>query len=243
MVASPWHGVSLPNTATYNSPVSVVHNPGGQNRQRTGVHSTVPVQEDVNTEIDMLQPSPEEQTVHLSSEVHLDIHQTLGGEDSDFQALVQLRKRTKRACVEMRATSPKKNSILMKRVKKGIATIEIPPITASNPRRLEARNTFDPVVIGKPCWILHPLHPQVAIGYGKTKGQRLAGCCVHGEQMVQVYGTFRESVLLMFYELQRQPFRLLDEAIVPTSGSGVYVKWDTWYLIRTKDIGDHGTCS
>jgi hypothetical protein len=249
MAASPGHGVSLPNAATHNSLVFAVHNPRGQDRQRTGVHSIGPVQEDVNMEIDVLQPSPEEKTMHLSSEVHLDIHQTSDGEDSEFQAPIQLKKRTKRACVEMRATSPKKNSILKKRVKKGIATTEVPPITASNLGRLEARDTFDPVAVGKPCWILHPLHPQVAIRYGKTsptwktKGQQLAGCCVHGEQMVQVHWTFRESVPLIFCELQRQPFRLLDEAIVPTSGSGVYVKWDTWYLIRTKDIGDHGTCS
>jgi hypothetical protein len=92
MAASPGHGVSLPNAATHNSLVSAVHNLGEQDRQRTGIHSIGAVQEDVNTEIDVLQPSPEEQTLHLSSEVHLDIHQTSGGEDSDFQAPVQLRK-------------------------------------------------------------------------------------------------------------------------------------------------------
>jgi hypothetical protein len=55
--------------------------------------------------------------------------------------------------------------------------------------------------------------------------------------MVQVHGTFVVSVPLMFPELERQPFLLMDEAIVPRTSSGVYVKWETRYLIRTKDFG------
>jgi hypothetical protein len=61
--------------------------------------------------------------------------------------------------------------------------------------------------------------------------------------MVQIHGAFKKSVPLMFCKLERQPFRLLDAAIVPTSCSGVYVKWDTRYLIRTTDIIEDGTCS
>jgi hypothetical protein len=58
--------------------------------------------------------------------------------------------------------------------------------------------------------------------------------------MVQVHGTFRKSVPLMFCELERQPFQLLDKAIVPSSRSGMYMKWDIRYLVRSKDIREEG---
>jgi hypothetical protein len=102
------------------------------------------------------------------------------------------------------------------------------------------------VVVGKPCWILHLIKPEVAITYSKTrpswksKGQKLAFFYGQGQQMVQVHGVFQKSTPLMFPELERQPFLQVDNAVVPFTSSGIYIKWETWYLIRTTDFGfDH----
>jgi hypothetical protein len=167
------------------------------------------LQEDVDPGIQVHHDNPQEQALLASFEAPVCVEQNLGGEDSDFQVPVQLKKRATCARVDLRAPSPKKISTLRKRVKKGDATARVPPIPPSNLECLEAQDTFDPMAVGKPCWILHPLHLQLAIGYGKTgptwknKGQRLVGCCVQGEQMVQVHRTFKESVLLMFCEFER----------------------------------------
>jgi hypothetical protein len=50
--------------------------------------------------------------------------------------------------------------------------------------------------------------------------------------MVQVHGVFAQSMPLMFLEPERQPFRVLEDAVTPISGSGVHVIWDTRYIVR-----------
>jgi hypothetical protein len=60
--------------------------------------------------------------------------------------------------------------------------------------------------------------------------------------MVQIHGVFQKTLPLMFQELGRQPFLVVDDAVVPTTGSDIYIKWETRYLIRNKDFGVNGTC-
>jgi hypothetical protein len=50
--------------------------------------------------------------------------------------------------------------------------------------------------------------------------------------MVQVHGTFTTSVPLMFAEAGRQPLKKLDDVVTAVTGSNIYVKWDTRYLVR-----------
>jgi hypothetical protein len=52
--------------------------------------------------------------------------------------------------------------------------------------------------------------------------------------MVQIHGVFAKSVPLMFKEVDRQPFVVLEDAVTPLTGSGVHVKWDTRYVVRYK---------
>jgi hypothetical protein len=50
--------------------------------------------------------------------------------------------------------------------------------------------------------------------------------------MVLVHGTYQKSVSIMIPELQHQPYMLIDKVVALPTGSGVYIKWDTCYLIR-----------
>jgi hypothetical protein len=52
--------------------------------------------------------------------------------------------------------------------------------------------------------------------------------------MVQIHGIFATSVPLMFLEPERQPFRVLEDAVAPVAGSSVHVIWDTRYVVRYK---------
>ena len=120
-------------------------------------------------------------------------------------------------------------------MKKGAVLATTPAIALSILGRLDPRLTTDPIAVGKPCWILHPEHGADAVAFGKngsnwkTKGQRL---CVHGEQMVQVHGIYQKSVPIMIPELDCQPYTLIDEVVAPLPGSGLFIKWDTRYLVR-----------
>jgi hypothetical protein len=246
---SPRERVPVTSASAHYNPVSGVLNPAGQGMRPSHVQHSGPVRVDPHLNIHVHQDNHNNEPLLASSEALVEIQEHSADKDSNFQEPVQTKKRATCASANLRAWSLKRKSTLRKRVKKGTAIPEVPRISPNNLGRLEARENSNPVAVGKLCWILHPMHPQIAIVYGKTgptwktKRQRLASCCVHGEQMVQVHGTFRESVPLMFCELERQPFRVIDEAIVPTSGSGVYVKWDTRYLIRTTDIRQDGTCT
>ncbi|KAG0575076.1 hypothetical protein KC19_VG316000 [Ceratodon purpureus] len=73
-------------------------------------------------------------------------------------------------------------------------------------------------------FILHPDHGGNIVGEGRTGGswkaqsRMMGSLCSEGEQMVQVHKVLIPNVPLVFVET-RQPFTLLDHAIVKPSGS------------------------
>jgi hypothetical protein len=174
------------------------------------------------------------------TEVSEDMQRVLRREDPDFQAPQSMPARASRSRAAVHALSPKKKSQLKKNVKKGTTTVPPPPIPPSNPGRVDPKPTGDVVPLSKPCWILHPDFFSQAVAYGKigphwkSKGQRLSAFCSHGQQMVQVHGVFAQSVPLMFEELERQPFRVLEDAVTLLAGSGVHIIWDPRYIVRYK---------
>ena len=87
------------------------------------------------------------------------------------------------------------------------------------------------------CFILHPEQPHRIVAEGRSGGswkspkQKFGSLCKDGEQMVQVHKILIADVPLMFIE-DRQPFTLLDHALVKASGSSVYVKWMSKLLVK-----------
>ena len=102
------------------------------------------------------------------------------------------------------------------------------------------RISNDPIACNKRCYILHPDFPDTVVGEGKSGGswkcrtQKLGHLCSNGEQMVQVHSVIQGGCKLMHAE-ERHKFRTLEEALVKTSGSSVYIKWCSRYLVRIVD--------
>ncbi|KAG0574943.1 hypothetical protein KC19_VG304400 [Ceratodon purpureus] len=102
------------------------------------------------------------------------------------------------------------------------------------------RLSEDPVACNKPCYILHPDFPDVVVAEGKTGGswkaktQKLGHLCSKGEQMVQIHHIRKPDYRLLHIE-ERQPFTILDHVVVKRSGSNVFIKWHTRYLVRIKE--------
>ena len=91
------------------------------------------------------------------------------------------------------------------------------------------RVTSDAIAANKLCFILHPECGDTVIAEGKTGGswkspsQIFGNLCKEEEQMVQMHKIIRPNLPLLFLE-DRQPFTLLDHALVKSSRSSVYVK-------------------
>jgi hypothetical protein len=153
---------------------------------------------------------------------HDDSQHPWSSEDPDFQPPPPMRSRPTRLRA-MPGTSARKNkSKVSKKVKKASPLPVVPPLPQSKSDHLEPRPTIDPIVVGKPCWILHPNHKDDVVAFGKsgtswkTKGQRL---CAHGEQLVHILRTYRKGVPLMILDKERQAFTTMDDAIASPSGS------------------------
>lgn len=99
------------------------------------------------------------------------------------------------------------------------------------------RLTRDPIACNKPCYVVHPDFPDKVVAEGKTGGswksktQRFSHLCSQGEQMVQVHTVTNPKYKLMHIE-DKQLFTVLGDALVKKSGSSVFMKWDSRYLIR-----------
>ena len=102
------------------------------------------------------------------------------------------------------------------------------------------RISEEPIACNKPCYILHPDFPDTVVAEGKSGGswkaktQKLGHLCSKTEQMVQVHVIKLQNCRLLNVE-ERQPFKTLDDAVVKRSGSNVFVKWSTRYLVRIID--------
>jgi hypothetical protein len=176
--ASPKRSVGVTTTATQSSPISTVENQGAQSKQRTDAPNNMASDDGMYLDICIVHGDPNDitdlGTADGETEVPLDIQRLRAGLDPNFQAPVPTKRRATHGSVELTTSFPKTRS------KKGNATSQLPPISPSSPGRLQPRDTTDPVAVGKPCWILHPLHGHVAIAYGKSgpnwkaKGQCLA---------------------------------------------------------------------
>ena len=86
------------------------------------------------------------------------------------------------------------------------------------------------IAVNSLCYILHPDHGSTVVAEGRAGGSwkapksQFGSLCGVGEQMVQVHKILKPNLPLPFVE-DRQPFTLLDHALVKPSGSSVYVKW------------------
>ena len=114
------------------------------------------------------------------------------------------------------------------------------PVRGPRPRfelGLSPRITDNPVAANCQCFILHPDKYLTIVAEGRTGGswkspsQKLGNLCHEGEQMVQVHKIIVPNLRLLFIE-ERQPFTLLDHALVKSSGSSVYVKWKSNLLVK-----------
>ena len=99
------------------------------------------------------------------------------------------------------------------------------------------RITSNPLAANCLCYVLHPDKNLTIVAEGRTGGswkspsQKLGTLCSNGEQMVQIHKLIVPNLPLLLIE-DRQPFTLLEHAVVKPSGSSVYVKWQTQLLVR-----------
>lgn len=100
---------------------------------------------------------------------------------------------------------------------------------------LTPRMTSHPIAANHPCYILHPGHGNCIVAEGRTGGswkspsQKLGSLCKEGEQMVQIHKVNKPNLPLPILE-ERQPFTVLEHALVKPAGSSVYVKWPSKFL-------------
>ncbi|KAG0594975.1 hypothetical protein M758_UG127900 [Ceratodon purpureus] len=101
------------------------------------------------------------------------------------------------------------------------------------------RITKDPLLANSMCYILHPDKRDTIVAEGRTGGSwkctsgKFGSLCKDGEQMVQIHKLIVVNLPLIFIE-DRQPFTLLDHALVKPSKSSVYVKWQSQLLCKRK---------
>ena len=87
------------------------------------------------------------------------------------------------------------------------------------------------------CYVLHPDKGDTIVAEGRTGGswkspkQKFGNLCCDGEQMVQLHKIMSPNLPLIFIE-DRQPFTLMEHALVKPSGSSVYVKWHSRLLVK-----------
>ena len=128
---------------------------------------------------------------------------------------------------------------------RGMAITIVPPPNRREPRQkfqltlLPRFSSEGPVAVNKLCFILHPEHGNSIVAEGRTGGSwkshsgKYGSLCSEGEQMVQIHRINKVGVPLIFIE-ERQPFSILEHAIVKPTGSSVYVIWLTKLLIKKK---------
>ena len=91
------------------------------------------------------------------------------------------------------------------------------------------------IAVNKPCFLTHPDMGDEAVAEGRTggswraKAQKFGKLCEQGEQMVQIYKVLLPKIRLLHVE-DRHQFVYLEDAIVKSTGSNVFVKWDCKYL-------------
>ena len=87
------------------------------------------------------------------------------------------------------------------------------------------------------CFVSHPDTGTTIVAKGRTGGswkspsQRYGNLCGEGEQMVQLHKINVPNLRLVFIE-DRQPFTVMEHALGKSSGSSVYVKWQSRMLIK-----------
>ena len=126
---------------------------------------------------------------------------------------------------------------------------KVPQSQGPNPRTdliLHPRSTRDAIAANLLCFILHLDYGSTITAEGRAGGSwkspsaKLGSLCSEGQQMVQIHKLNKPNIRLPFIE-ERQPFTLLDHALVKPTGSSVYVKWPTNLLWKkTKTILRHG---
>ncbi|KAG0574017.1 hypothetical protein KC19_VG228300 [Ceratodon purpureus] len=97
------------------------------------------------------------------------------------------------------------------------------------------RITNDALAANCQCYILHPDKGDKIVAEGRIGGcwkspsQKFGNLCSEGHQMVQIHRILVPNLPLIFVE-ERQPFTMLEHALVKPSGSSVYVKWHSRLL-------------
>ncbi|KAG0596445.1 hypothetical protein M758_UG254900 [Ceratodon purpureus] len=126
---------------------------------------------------------------------------------------------------------------------RGMATLVVkePQVRPPRPRfeyGLMPRITKGAIAVNCLCYVLHPDHADIIVAEGRAGGSwkspssKFGSMCAEGEQMVQIHKIIKPNVPLIFIE-ERQPFTLLEHAVVKPAGSSVYVKWHS-KLLRKK---------
>ena len=78
------------------------------------------------------------------------------------------------------------------------------------------------------CYVLHPDKRDTIVAEGRTGGSwkshsaKFGSLCSEGEQMVQIHKILVPNLPLIFVE-DRQPFTLLEHALMKPSRSSVYI--------------------
>ena len=99
------------------------------------------------------------------------------------------------------------------------------------------RLTSGAIAVNCLCFILHPDHGETVVAEGragaswKAPSAKYGNLCSEGEQMVQIHKIIVPNLRLAIVE-DRQPFTVLEHALVKASGSSVYMKWMSRLLIK-----------
>ncbi|KAG0573342.1 hypothetical protein KC19_VG169900 [Ceratodon purpureus] len=110
------------------------------------------------------------------------------------------------------------------------------------------RTPSGPIAANTYCYVLHPDHGDKIVAEGRTGGswkspsQKYGNLCKEGEQMLQIHRIVVPNLPLLFIE-ERQPFRVMEHALVKSSGSIIHVKWLTKLLWRKPNVGNAKTPS
>jgi hypothetical protein len=122
-----------------------------------------------------------------------------------------------------------------KKTRRSELLLEVPRVVPGNPSTLVERGpNCDPVAVSKTCWMLHPDYAGfpnmlITVAYEKTdvnwktKGQKAAAQCGPGEQLVQVHGTLRSLVPMMFPGAAGQHLQTLDNVVTTATTSTAYI--------------------
>ena len=234
----------------HSNPVSAVDNPRGQGRRPLEVHSTGPPVEDVNLNFVVYQENTEEgpdvQLVQVDCELLLEFSHRSPREDSNFLSTNHIEETSHPCIKKFNSTFPKDEVNIEEKGEEryhnvwgasySIEQSWMPWNTQQY--RPDCRILLDPSPTSSKannCILedMPNLEDKGAQACNVLQSRRADGLDSRGLQDV------RATHILWI----RKAFFLLDDAIVPTSCSGVYVKWDTQYLIRTTDIKEDGTCS